>query len=250
VAGLDPIHQFVVLDIIPIKMGGIDVSFTNSSLWMVIGAITSITFLTLAMRKQALIPGRMQMAVEILYDFVSKMINDNIGHNGRIYFPLIFTVFMFVLMGNVLGLIPHSFTYTSQLIVTVTLALIVFISVIVFGIINNGIGFLSLFMPPNAPLWLLPFIVPIEVVSFFVRPITLSVRLFANMMAGHIVLKVVASFGVAAASMGAAGALLGSGPVAVNTIMLVFELLVAVIQAYVFAILSCVYLKDSLDVHH
>lgn len=248
----DPIHQFVVerLHNNPIIVGGVDLSFTNSALWMVIGAVVSTMMLTIATRKAEIIPSRAQVTAEILFEFVSKMVSDNIGYKGKQYFPFVFTMFMFVLMGNVLGLLPYSFTYTSQLIVTGVLALMVFFSVIIFGIYNHGLKFFSIFVPPNAPLWLLVFILPIEIVSFFVRPVTLSVRLFANMMAGHIVLKVILSFAVAAASLGTFGTFLGILPVFVNAAMLIFELLVAFVQAYVFAILSCVYLKDSVDIHH
>ncbi len=246
----DPIHQFVITPIIPFKMGMLDLSFTNSALWMVIGAIVSTTFLSLAMRRHAMVPGRLQMAAELLYEFIGKMVGENIGKYGKQYFPMIFTVFIFVLMGNVLGLVPYSFTYTSHLIVTGALALMIFLMVIAFGLYNHGTHFFSLFLPPNVPWWLIPFIIPIEIISFFVRPLTLSVRLFANMMAGHIVLKVVASFAVAAAGMGGAFTLLGVFPVLVNTAMLLFECLVAFVQAYVFAILACVYLKDSVELHH
>ena len=246
----NPIHQFVVTPIAPLEVSGVDVSFTNSSLWMLIAAVTSVLFLTMATRRSAMVPGRMQMMAELLYEFVSKMVNDNIGKDGRQYFPLIFTLFVFVLFGNILGLFPHSFTFTSHLIVTGVLALMIFFMVIGFGLYNHGLKFFSLFVPPNVPWWLIGFIIPIEIISFFVRPITLSVRLFANMMAGHIILKVVVSFAVAAATMGAAWAALGVFPVLINVGLLVFELLVAVIQAYVFAILSCVYLKDSVDLHH
>lgn len=246
----DPISQFVIKDIIPIHMGSFDISFTNSALWMVIGAIVSTTFLSLAMRRHAMVPSRLQLCAEMLYEFVGKMVNENIGNYGKQYFPFIFTVFIFVLVGNILGLIPYSFTYTSHLIVTATLALMIFFMVIGFGIYNHGMHFFSLFLPAGVPWWLVPFILPIEILSFFVRPLTLSVRLFANMMAGHIVLKVVTSFGIMAASMGGAYVVLGFFPVLVNAGMLMFELLVAFIQAYVFALLACVYLKDSVELHH
>ncbi len=245
-----PIHQFVVTPIAPLEVSGIDVSFTNSSLWMLISAVTSIVFLSIAMRRKAMVPGRLQMCAELLYEFVGKMVHDNIGKDGRQYFPFIFTLFIFILMGNLLGMLPYSFTYTSHLVVTGILALIVFFMVIGFGFYNHGLKFFSLFLPPNVPWWLVIFIVPIEVISFFVRPLTLSVRLFANMMAGHIILKVVVGFALAAAGMGTAWALLGVFPVLINVGLMLFELLVAVIQAYVFAILSCVYLKDSVDLHH
>jgi F-type H+-transporting ATPase subunit a len=245
-----PIHQFEIQRLFPLEIAGTDVSFTNSALWMCIGAIISMTFLTVAMQKKALVPGRMQAFSEILYGFLSKMVDEKIGDKGRPYFPFIFTLFMFVLMGNVLGLLPYSFTYTSHLAVTGALALFVFFMVIIFGFIHHGTHFLGLFIPKGAPIWLMPFIVPIEVLSFFVKPLTLSVRLFANMMAGHIMLKVVAGFAVAALGFGLAGAALGIIPVLINAAMLAFELLVALIQAYVFAILSCVYLKDAVDLHH
>ncbi len=247
----NPIHQFVVTPLVPpLEIYGYDVTFTNSSLWMLISAVVSITFLNIAMRRNAIIPGRLQVCAEMLYEFVGNMVHDNIGKDGKQYFPLIFTIFVFILTGNVLGLLPHSFTYTSHLIVTGVLALMIFFMVIGFGIYNHGLKFFRLFLPPNVPWWLVGFIVPIEIISFFVRPITLSVRLFANMMAGHIILKVVVSFAVAAASMGMAWATLGVFPVLINVGMMMFELLVACIQAYVFAILSCVYLKDSVDLHH
>ncbi len=248
-----PIHQFGVTPIsesAQMDISGIDISFTNSSLWMAIAAFVSVSFLTLASRRGDMIPGRLQMTGEILYEFVSKMVQDNIGKDGRQYFPLIFTLFIFVLTGNILGLLPHSFTFTSHLVVTGVLSLIVFFMVIGFGLYNHGLKFFSLFVPPNVPWWLIAFIIPIEIISFFVRPITHSVRLCANMMAGHLILKVVVSFSIAAASMGFAWAALGIFPVLINVGLLMFELLVACIQAYVFAILSCVYLKDSVDLHH
>lgn len=247
----NPIHQFVVTPIAPpLEIFGYDVSFTNSSLWMLISAVLSVVLISVATRRSSVIPGRAQMCAELLYEFVGKMVQENVGKKGASYFPLIFTLFVFILAGNILGLVPHSFTYTSHLIVTGVLALLVFFMTIGFGLYNHGFKFFSLFLPPNVPWWLVAFIIPIEIISFFVRPITLSVRLFANMMAGHIILKVVVSFSVAAAGMGAAWATLGVFPVLINVGLMMFELLVACIQAYVFAILSCVYLKDSVDLHH
>lgn len=246
----NPVDQFVVRELIPVKLGGLDLSFTNSSLWMVIAAFVAITFLSYAMRRHSVIPGRAQMMAEMLYEFVGRMVHENIGKKGRAYFPLVFTVFTFILVGNILGLLPNSFTFTSHLIVTAALALFIFFTVIFFGFYNHGLKFFSLFLPPHVPWWLVAFIVPIEVISFFVRPLTLSVRLFANMMAGHLILKVVVGFAVAAASMGAAWSLLGLFPVLINVALLIFECLVAVIQAYVFAILSCVYLRDAVELHH
>ncbi|MCL4677295.1 MAG: F0F1 ATP synthase subunit A [Alphaproteobacteria bacterium] len=245
-----PVHQFEIVEYARLPVEAVDLSFTNSSLAMVVGALLSTMFLTMAMRRRAMVPGRLQMTAEMLYEFVGKMVKTNIGKKGRHYLPFVFTIFIFVLMGNLVGLIPYMFTYTSHLIVTGALALMIFFSVIGFGLYNHGTHFFSLFLPPNAPWWLVPFIMPIEIISFFVRPLTLSVRLFANMMAGHIVLKVVVSFALAAASMGAAWSVLGIFPVMVNAAMMLFELLVAFVQAYVFAILTCVYLKDSVELHH
>ncbi len=245
-----PIDQFVIKPIAEMHVTGYDLSFTNSSLWMVIGAVLSALFLSIAMNKNAMIPGRLQMSAELLYEFVSKMVNENIGKKGRPYFPFVFTIFMFILMGNVLGLLPYSFTYTSHLIVTSVLAVLIFILSIGFGIRNHGLKFFSLFLPAGVPWWLIPFVVPLELISFFVRPITHSVRLFANMMAGHLILKIVISFAIAAASAGGAMVVLGIFPALFNVVMLMFELLVAGIQAYVFAILACVYLKDSVELHH
>lgn len=245
-----PVHQFEIQRWIEIPLGSFDASFTNSAFAMLLAATGSIAFLTMAMKNRAVVPGRLQMTAELLYEFVAKMVKGNIGHKGLHYLPFVFTLFVFVLMGNLLGLIPYMFTFTSHLIVTAGLALMVFITVFAFGLYNHGLHFFSLFLPPNVPWWLIPFIIPIEIVSYFVRPLTHSVRLFANMMAGHIVLKVVASFAVAAAGMGALWTVLGVLPVFVNTAMMLFELLVAFVQAYVFAILACVYLKDSVDLHH
>ncbi|MGN7438527.1 MAG: F0F1 ATP synthase subunit A [Alcanivorax sp.] len=245
-----PIDQFVIKPIAEIEFSGYDVSFTNSSLWMVIGAVVSVIFLTYGMRKAAMVPGRFQMAVEILYEFVSKMVNENIGKKGRPYFPFIFTLFMFILMGNVLGLLPYSFTYTSHLIVTIALALLIFVMSIGFGVYNHGLKFFTLFLPAGVPWWLVPFVVPLELISFSVRPLTHSVRLFANMMAGHMILKIVIGFAISAASLGGLWVVLGAFPAFFNVVMMLFELLVAGIQAYVFAILACVYLKDSVELHH
>ena len=245
-----PIDQFVIKPITEIHISGYDLSFTNSSLWMVIAALLSAVFLSAAMRKKEMIPGRFQIAAEMVYEFVAKMLQDNIGKKGKQYFPFVFTVFMFILVGNLLGLVPYAFTYTSHLIVTGLMAVIIMVMTIVFGLYNHGLKFFSLFLPPNVPWWLVGFVVPIEIISFFVRPITHSVRLCANMMAGHLILKVVIGFAVSAASMGAAWTVLGIFPVLIDVAFLMFELLVAGIQAYVFAILACVYLKDTVELHH
>lgn len=245
-----PTHQFIIEPIIPLEVGGLDLSFTNSALWMIIGVVISSTFLSLATSRTTLVPTRMQAFSEMLYEFVANMIRENIGTAGRQYFPLIFTLFIVILMGNVLGLIPYSFTYTSHIIVTAALAMLIFFAVLIFGIIKNGLSFFKLFAPTGLPVWLLPIIIPIELISFLVRPITLSVRLFANMMAGHLMLKVFAGFCVIFAGMGWSGFLMSTVPVLFNSLLLAFELLVALLHAYVFAVLSCIYLKDTVDLHH
>ncbi len=247
----DPIHQFIVEPIYPLSAGGIDLSYTNSSLWMTIAVVTSITLLTVGMRKKAMVPGRMQMASEMIYGFIANMIKENIGTRGMEYFPLVFTVFMIVFVGNMLGMIPWSFTYTSHLIVTASLALLIFLLVLVIGIFRHGTHFFHLFLPPGVPVWLLPLIIPIEIVSFLARPITLSVRLFANMMAGHLVLKVFAGFSVAMiGAFGTAGLFMGLVPAAFNVALIIFEFLIAFLQAYVFTILTCIYLKDTIEIGH
>jgi F-type H+-transporting ATPase subunit a len=194
-------------------------------------------------RRPAMIPGRFQAFAEILYEFIAGMIRDNIGTRGREYFPLIFTIFVVVLMGNMLGMIPYSFTYTSHIAVTMGLALSLFIFITFLGFMKHGLHFFAIFCPKGVPVFLTPLIIPIEIISFLIKPITLSVRLFANMMAGHMILKVLAGFSIAM------GATLGIIPMFFNTAIVGFEFLIAFLQAYVFTILSCIYLKDALELH-
>jgi F-type H+-transporting ATPase subunit a len=241
-------EQFAVKPLIPLHLGGYDVSFTNQSLWMVIviGCVT--LFMALATSKRSLVPTRMQSMAEISYEFVANMIGSAAGEDGLFFFPFVFTLFMFVLLSNFLGLIPGSFTVTSQICVTFGLAAFVIAMVIVTGFIKHGIGFLKLFVP-KAPWYLLILLVPIEFISFMTRPISLSVRLFANMLAGHTLLKVFASFVI---GLGSAGILLK--PLAIAPFFLIvaitgLELLVAGLQAYVFAILTCIYLNEALHLH-
>ncbi len=247
---LDPIKQFVITPIIPLEVAGVNLSFTNSSMWMALGAIIAVSFFMMATGKKAIVPGRMQALSEMTYEFVAGMIRENIGSEGRQYFPLIFTLFIIVLMGNVLGLIPYSFTYTSHIVVTATLAALVFVTVTVLGFYNHGLKFLTLFSPPGIPLALQFLIVPIELLSFLIRPITLSVRLFANMMAGHLMLKVFAGFSAMMITGGAIGFVGSLIPMFFNVALLALELLVALLQAYVFAILSAIYLKDTVELAH
>nr|WP_279308105.1 F0F1 ATP synthase subunit A [Niveispirillum sp. BGYR6] len=242
-------EQFEVKRLVSLPVGNLDLSFTNSALFMVLAVVVSTALLVFGMRGRAMVPGRLQSMAEVLYEFVSEMVRDNAGPQARKYFPLIFSLFMFVLFGNVLGLIPYSFTFTSHIIVTFAMALFVFVLVTIIGFARHGLHFLHLFLPHGTPLWLAPMIIVIEVISYFVRPISLSVRLFANMLAGHTMMKVFAGFTVSLLAAGGAGAAIGILPVLMNVALFGLEFLVAGIQAYVFALLSCVYLRDSLELH-
>lgn len=246
----DPMHQFQIAPLIPFHIGGVDLSFTNSSLWMLIGAVISIVGLTIASERKSMVPGRLQAGAEGLYGFIEDLISDNIGGSAKQYFPLVFTLFVMVLVGNFLGMIPYSFTYTSHLAVTASLALLVFFTVLIIGVARHGTHFFSLFVPPGVPGWLLWLVVLIEIVSFISRPITLSVRLFANMVAGHVLMKVIAGFAIMFASMGGFAWLGTLLPVAFNIVMIGFEFFIAFIQAYVFAVLTCIYLKDTMEIEH
>jgi F-type H+-transporting ATPase subunit a len=247
----DPLHQFVITPIVPIELGGVDLSFTNSSLWMLIGAITSVILLSTSMSKKALVPGRMQIMIEIIYEMVADLVKSNVGSEGKKYFPMVFTIFMIVLMGNLLGLIPYSFTYTSHVIVTMALSFSIFAMVILLGIARHGLHFFSIFVPPGVPWFIYPLLVPIEIVSYLARPITHGLRLFANMMAGHIMLKVFAGFSVTMfAAWGIGGFAAGLLPMFVNSMLIGFELLIALLQTYVFVILACIYLKDTVHIGH
>ncbi len=246
----NPLHQFEITPLVPLHVGGLDLSFTNSSLWMVIAVMASTIFLTIASRGGAMVPGRLQAFSEGLYEFVANIVRENIGDHGRQYFPLIFSLFMIVFMGNALGMIPYSFTFTSHIVVTAALALMIFLIVCVFGLARHGLHFFSIFLPPGVPLPVAPLIISIEVISFLIRPVTLSVRLFANMMAGHILMKVIAGFAVAFLGMGAIGAGLGLLPTLFNVVLIGFELMIAFLQAYVFTVLCCIYLKDTVELHH
>lgn len=239
----NPLEQFEIHPIVEFPaVAGMDFSFTNQSLWLLIVMGLSILLFTAGTRKHALVPGRIQMLSEMFYEFVATMVNDTIGPKGRIYFPFVFTLFVVVLFGNLLGMLPMSFTITSHIVVTAALAVFVLLAVIVMGVMHHGLKFFSIFMPNGVPLFIAPLIIPIEVFSFLIRPVTLSVRLFANMMAGHVLIKVIAGFAV---SMG----VLGIIPMGFNVLIIGFEILVALLQAYIFTILSCIYLKDSVELH-
>jgi len=242
-----PIEQFEIHPVVPIEIGGVDLSFTNSALWMVIATGVATLILTVGARRRALVPGRMQLVAEMAYEFIANMIRDNVGDAGRRYFPYIFTLFMFILFGNLLGLIPGSFTYTSHIVVTAALAVTVIASVTAIGMARHGLHFLTLFVPSGVPVLMMPLMIPIEIISYLSRPVSLSIRLFANMMAGHTMIKVFAGFVVplGAVTLG----LGGLAPIAMNVALTGFELLVAFLQAYVFTVLTCLYLNDALHLH-
>ena len=237
-----PLGQFEILTLVPIRLGRLDASFTNSALFMVVAALTVTLFLTLGMRKRAMVPSRWQSMAEISYEFVANMVRDNVGTEGRRYFPFIFTLFMFILFANGLGLIPYTFTVTSHIIVTFALAVVVFVGVTIIGIVTHGLKWFTFFMPTGVPLYMAPLLVPLEVLSYLARPVTLALRLFANMTAGHTMLGVFAGFVVA---LGFAG----FAPLAVDVALYGLEVVVAGLQAYVFTILTCLYLSDALHLH-
>jgi F-type H+-transporting ATPase subunit a len=238
-----PLEQFVIKPIVPLpEVAGLDLSFTNSSLWMGIAVIASYSLVMLGTRHAELVPGRLQSVVELAYEFVASMIRENAGKEGMAYFPAIFTLFMFVLFGNTLGMIPGSFTFTSHIVVTFALAATVFVGVTVLGFVKHGAKFATLFVPQGAPAAILPLLVPIEIISYCVRPISLSVRLFVNMVAGHTMLKVFAGF---ALGLG----VLGVAPLAVTVAITGLEFVIAFLQAYIFTVLTCIYLNDALHLH-
>lgn len=238
----NPIEQFQIKPIIDLHAAGMNISFTNSAVMMGATVACVTAFLTLSMRRRAVIPGRWQSMAEIFYEFIAGMLKDNVGHEGRKYFPFIFTLFMFVLFGNLLGLLPGAFTFTSHIIVTFTLAAVVFVGVTIIGFARHGLHFLRFFFPHGAPLATAVILVPIEVISYLSRPLSLSVRLFANMTAGHIILTILGGFVVA---LGVFGIL----PMAFLVGVMILEFGIALLQAYVFTILSCIYLHDAIHMH-
>ncbi len=255
VMAADPMEQFEIVRLAPFpNVFGFDLSFTNSSLWMTISVTAALIFFTLSTRGRALIPGRAQSVAEIIYEFIANMVRDAIGPEGMKFFPYVFTLFIFVLMNNLFGLFPtipgaphglHTFTATSHIIVTLALAFLTIAIVIIYGFYKNGFGFLKLFVPSGVPAWLLPLIVLIEFISFLSRPLSLGIRLFANMFAGHIILKVFAGFVVSLLGGGFMLKLLALVPMLGIVAVMMLEILVAFLQAYVFAILTCMYLNDA-----
>ena len=241
----NPMHQFNVYRIGPeIKIGEIDISFTNASLFMVLSSLAILVLFNIGTKRNYLIPNKIQLLAELSYSFISKMISDTAGSKAKPYFAFIFSLFMFVLFCNMFGMIPYSFTVTSHIIVTFMLASFIFIGVTIIGFIKHGVGYLKLFVPSGVPIVLLPLIVVIEVISYLSRPVSLSVRLFANMMAGHTMMKVFGGFVI---SLGIVGGWL---PLSFSVALTGLEILVAFLQAYVFAILTCIYLNDALKLHH
>ena len=238
----NPLAQFVIQPLIPIKLGELDASFTNSSLFMVLTVVAATALMVLAVRPRAAVPGRWQLLAELSYEFIAKMVSDNIGKEGKSYFSFIFTIFMFVLFGNFLGMLPYSFTFTSHIAVTLTMALVIFLLVTAIAFMKHGMHFFSFFLPAGVPIFLAPLMIAIEVISYFTRPFSLSIRLFANMMVGHTLLKVVGGF---VFPLG----LLGVVPVAGLVAITGLEFLIAFLQAYIFTILTCIYINDAIHLH-
>ena len=228
---------------------GRSVNFTQANMMMLVASGLVLAMLYFGARPRAVVPGRLQSLAELSYEFIQKMCTDQIGHEGRAFFPFVFTLFFFVLMGNLLGLLPYAFTYTSHIAVTFALAAMVIVMVTVVALRIHGLHFFSYFFPAGAPKLLAPLIIPVEIISYLSRPVSLSVRLFANMVAGHVMLKVFASFVVMLAGFGTLGVVAAAAPMALNVALIGFELLVAFLQAYVFAILTCIYLHDAVHLH-
>ena len=244
---IDALSQFELSPVLGIF--GDAVSFSQSNLFMVIAVALTWYLMKATADRGALVPGRLQALGESAYGFIAGMVRDQVGDEGKKYFPFVFSIFMFVLFGNLLGMLPYSFTFTSHIVVTLTLAVVVWVAVTVIAIQRHGMHFFSYFFPEGAPVWLAPIIIPVEVISYLSRMVSLSVRLFANMVAGHVMLKVFATFVVLLGGLGAVGPFVAAMPLAVNIALVGFEFLVAFLQAYVFAILTSIYLHDAVHLH-
>jgi F-type H+-transporting ATPase subunit a len=249
---IDPIHQFNIDKIFTIgHIGNQEIAFTNSSAYMFISVALVSLLMIGGVAGRRLVPGRIQSMAELSYEFVAGTIRSNAGSEGMKFFPLVFSLFMFIMVSNMIGIIPYTFTVSSHIIVTVSLALLVFVTVLVYGFYKNGLKFFKLFVPSGVPIYILPLVVLIEIISFLSRPVSHSVRLFANMLAGHITLKVFAGFvAMLGVSLGALGWVGGVLPLALTVALTALELLVAFLQAYVFAILTCIYLNDAIHPGH
>ena len=247
----NPLHQFQIEPIEHVSLGGVNVDFTNSSLFMLFAFVGVCIFLIAGMRKKAMVPGRWQAMSEMTYMFVANLIKDNIGEEGKKYFPLIFTIFIFILFCNLLGMLPYSFTVTSHIAVTFTLAMLVFLTVLIVGIAKHGFHFIHLFIPSGVPGWMVPIIIPIEMISFLARPLSLSVRLAAAMTAGHVLLKVVAGFIVmliAGLGLGL-GLAAGTLPLGMLVLLIGLEVFICFLQAYIFSLMASIYLNDAIHLH-
>lgn len=240
---IDPISQFKVRKILNITLLGMDISLTNAALMMIFGLFLFIAITTFGIRKKHAIPSKFQSAIEILYIFIQNLCKDNIVKESAKYEGIIATIFLYILLGNLIGMIPFSFTFTSQIVVTFILATIVFIISVAIGIIKHGLGFFAHFMPSGTPIYLAPLLVPIEIISFLSRPFSLAIRLFANIVAGHAMIKVFASFVIIL------GVFWGVLPFTMNVILTGFEMMVAFLQSYIFAILSCIYVSEAINMH-
>ena len=247
----DPIHQFAIVKFFPIgKIGGAEIYFTNSAFYMVLAVLLTGALMLATTTKRRLVPDRLQSLAEMSYEFIADTIRSTIGEEGMRFFPLVFSLFMFIFFVNMIGMVPYTFTVTSHIIITAALALLVFFTVIIYGIWHNGLHFFKLFFPSNIPWFIMPFLVPIEIMSFLSRPLSHSLRLFANMLAGHITLKVFAGFITALGAFGFFGWIGALVPLALVTALTALEFLIAFLQAYVFAILTCIYLNDALHAGH
>ena len=238
-----PLDQFEINPLVNFEVGGVNLAFTNSSVSMVITVLFITLFLTLTVNPRSIVPSRMQLISELCYNFIAQLLNDTVGDQGKRYFPFVFSIFMFVLIGNMVGMIPYQFTFTSHIIVTFALATVVFIGVTILGFMNHGIRFFTFFYIPGVPFYMHPLLIPIEVISYLSRPISLSVRLFANMLAGHTLLKVFAGFVVSMPFF------TGVLPLTFIVALTGLEILIAFLQAYVFAILTCLYINDAYHLH-
>ena len=238
-----PLDQFEINPLVNFEVGGVNLAFTNSSVSMVITVLFITLFLTLTVNPRSIVPSRMQLISELCYNFIAQLLNDTVGDQGKRYFPFVFSIFMFVLIGNMVGMIPYLFTFTSHIIVTFALATVVFIGVTILGFVNHGIRFFTFFYIPGVPFYMHPLLIPIEVISYLSRPISLSVRLFANMLAGHTLLKVFAGFVVSMPFF------TGVLPLTFIVALTGLEILIAFLQAYVFAILTCLYINDAYHLH-
>jgi F-type H+-transporting ATPase subunit a len=238
----DPLHQFMIQTLIPLEINGVNLSFTNSAAFMLLATLLVMAFQFFGIRHKALVPGRFQSLVEVSYEFIATTVRENAGIEGMKYMPFILALFMFILLGNLLGMLPYSFTFTSHIVVTFALAMLVFITVTVIGLLKHGLRFFRLFFPEGVPWAIAPILIPVELFTYLARPIIMSVRLFANMLAGHIILKILGAFTI---GMG----LFGVAPLALNLALTGFEFFVAFIQAYIFTVLTCLYVHDALHLH-